>query len=230
MIHIEQGQPVPENPDLRVLSVSGDYADSDLIECATIENPTFAMFAFPASFIKYGGVVFRFSDPIALGEELVKIDPSSTHDAVILFKEEDARRIKREQGDFTPENPVPADIEVSQIAQDEAQVQADAAAASSESTPVQENSVPTPETPSTPTPTPETPPPTPESTPAPAPETTPTPSPETPAPTPETPAPAPEAPAAELPVEQPIDTTTPVTDATPVAVPDVSPEAPVQTN
>lgn len=119
MIQIEQNQVVPEHPDLRVLSVSGDYADNDLIECAHVDNPDFALSAFSATFIRYGGMVYQHTDPLKLGEALLAVDPESTHDAVTLFKEEEIRRIKREGGDFTPENPVPADENVSQITQDE---------------------------------------------------------------------------------------------------------------
>lgn len=120
MIHIEQNQTVPENPNLLVVSVTGDYSDNDLIECATHDNPTFALCAFTAAFVKYGNIVNRFSDPFALGEALLGVDSGCTHDAAILFKEEDARRIKREGGDFSPENPVPADESLSKVAQDEA--------------------------------------------------------------------------------------------------------------
>jgi hypothetical protein len=119
MIHIEHNQTVPEHDNLRVLSASGDYADNDLIECSTLDDPNFALCAFSATFIRYGGLAHQFSDPLKLGEALLALDPKSTHDAVTLFKEEEARRIKREGGDFTPENPVPADEAVSQIAQEE---------------------------------------------------------------------------------------------------------------
>lgn len=119
MIRIEQNQAVPENPHLKVLSVSGDYADNDLIECAPLDNPDFALCAFSATFIRYGALAHQFSDPLKLGEALLAVDPESTHDAVTLFKEEEVRRIKREGGDFTPENPVPADESISQITQEE---------------------------------------------------------------------------------------------------------------
>lgn len=120
MIHIEQDQSVPENENLRVLSVSGDYDDNDLIECYHIDNPGFALSAFSSTFVKYGGFVYQFSDPVLLGKALLEIDPGCTHNAATLFKEEDARRIKREDGDFTPENPVPVDESISLVAQEEA--------------------------------------------------------------------------------------------------------------
>lgn len=109
MISIQKNQTIPEHPDLRVLSSSGDYGDNDLIECSTLDNPDFALCAFSSSYIKYGNVVNQFNDPLELGKKLVEIDPDCTHDTAILFKEEEARRIKREGGDFTPENPVPTD-------------------------------------------------------------------------------------------------------------------------
>ena len=109
MISIQKNQTIPEHPDLRVLYSSGDYGDNDLIECSTIDNPDFALCAFSSSYIKYGNIVNQFSDPLELGKKLIEIDPDCTHDTAILFKEEEARRIKREGGDFTPENPVPTD-------------------------------------------------------------------------------------------------------------------------
>lgn len=142
MIHIEQNQLVPENEDLRVLSVSGDYNDNDLIECCHISNPGFALYAFSATFIKYGGVVYQYSDPLLLGKALLEIDPDCTHDYATLFKEEEARRVKREEGDFTPEAPVPVDESISPIAQTEALVEEEVI--NNEEIPVVENN-PTPE-------------------------------------------------------------------------------------
>lgn len=122
MIHIEQGQAVPENEELIVLSQSGDYDDNDLIECSAISNPGFAIYAFSSTFIKYGNIAYRFSDPLLLGEALVEIDPASTHNAAILYQEEEARKAKRTEGDFTPDNPVPVDESISPVAQEEAKI------------------------------------------------------------------------------------------------------------
>lgn len=94
MIHIEKNQTVPENEDLIVLSDSGDYNDNDLIECCNVEDPGFAVVSFPAAFIKYGGIINQFSDPKLLGEEILKIDPESTHTAasyVRMMKELEAQ-------------------------------------------------------------------------------------------------------------------------------------------
>lgn len=125
MIHIEKDQIVPENKDLRVFSQSGDYNDNDLIECYHIDNPDFALSAFSATFIKYGGIVYQFGDPLLMGEELLKIDPECTHDFAILFKEEEERKKKRERGDFTPDNPVPADENISSLMQEEKVIQSE---------------------------------------------------------------------------------------------------------
>lgn len=122
MIHIEKDQIVPENENLRVFSVSGDYSDNDLIECYDIENPNSVACAFSAAFVKYGGIIYRFGTPEEVGEALLKIDPKCTHDYAVLFKEEEERRKKRLGGDFTPENPIPADENISQVAQDEAKI------------------------------------------------------------------------------------------------------------
>jgi hypothetical protein len=107
MIHIEKNQPVPEHPELIVFSPTGDYDDNALIECATTEQPSVAFCGFAASFVKYGGFVYRFENPEKLGKALVELDPASTHDSVKLFRADEARRLKRERGDFSlDESPV----------------------------------------------------------------------------------------------------------------------------
>lgn len=115
MITITKDAKVPENDNLKVYSQSGDYADNDLIECYNIDDPSVPICAYTAAYVRYGGIIFKYGNPEALGEALLAIDPDSTHDAVIYYKEELARRLKRERGDFSPENPVPADEDVSKI-------------------------------------------------------------------------------------------------------------------
>lgn len=109
MVHIEQDQKVPENPNLRVLSETGDYDDNDHIECYDINNPGFALCAFTASFVAYGGIMYRFGSVEKLGEAILAIDPESSLDAVTFFKEEKARKLRQEMGDFSPENPAQVD-------------------------------------------------------------------------------------------------------------------------
>ncbi len=118
MIHIDQGQAIPENPSLKVFSVSGDYSDNDLIECCGLDNTNIPVASFQAQFIKYGGLVYRFNEPEELGQAIVAIDPVSTHDSALLFSEEEARRLKRLAGNLLPENQVLADEAVSPIAQE----------------------------------------------------------------------------------------------------------------
>lgn len=125
MIHIEQHQLVPENSKLRVLSVTGDYSDNDAIECYNEDEPEIAVCSYQAQFIKYGGIVYRFNTPEELGAALVQLDPESTHNSALLFKEDEERRQKRLAGTLVPENPVPADEAISPIAQQEAVVEAE---------------------------------------------------------------------------------------------------------
>ncbi len=105
MIHLEFGQNVPENENLRVFSPTGDYGDEELVECYDVSKPGMAICAFSASFIKYGSLVYRFGNPESLGEALIKIDQESKHDAVAYYKEERVRKYRREHGDFRPDNP-----------------------------------------------------------------------------------------------------------------------------
>lgn len=234
MVHIEKDQIVPENEDLRVFAVSGDYDDNDLIECYHTDNSNFALFAFPAAFIKYGGIVYRFGTPEEAGEALLKIDPNSTHDYAVLFKEEEARRKKRQGGDFDPENPVPVDERISQVAQDEAKIVEAAETTTLPETPAS-SPTPTPTPSSTPAPTVDA---TPSPSSAPSPSTTPTPAPsetpvsgETPVPTvtatsapSETPTPIPSETSAPAPSETPAPTPseTPVPGETPALTPSPS--------
>ncbi len=81
MIHIDQDQNIIENENLKVLTPTGDYEDTALIEFYDINNPDFTTGTFQAQYIKYGGVVYKFNGPKELGEEILKIDPESTHTA-----------------------------------------------------------------------------------------------------------------------------------------------------
>lgn len=152
MIHIEQHQLVPDNNRLRVFSVSGDYSDNDAIECYTEDEPDVAVCSYQAQFIKYGGLVYRFNTPEELGAALVQIDPESTHNSALLYKEDEERRKKRLAGTLVPENPVPADENLSPIAQQEAMTQENEEALEEDpATPPAETPAPEP----IPTPTPE---------------------------------------------------------------------------
>ncbi len=81
MIHIEKDQKIAENENLRVATATGDYEDTALIEFYEISKPGIATGSFQAQFIKYGGVVYKFNDPKELGNEILRIDPESTHTA-----------------------------------------------------------------------------------------------------------------------------------------------------
>lgn len=95
MVHIEKSQKVPQNDNLIVYSPAGDYDDEQLIECSDITNPGVATCAYQAQFIKYGNLVYRFNTPEELGEELIKMDPSSSHKAVAFYKDEQNRKMRR---------------------------------------------------------------------------------------------------------------------------------------
>ena len=95
MIHIEQNQKIPENENLRVYSISGDYSDNDLILCYELSDPQTPISSLQAQFIAYGSIVYQFNEPEKLGEAIISVDPNSTHDAAILYKEEEARKAKK---------------------------------------------------------------------------------------------------------------------------------------
>jgi hypothetical protein len=79
MIHIEKDQLVSENPNLKVATATGDYDDNALIEVYDISNQDVIAGAFHAQYIAYGGLVYRYNSAKELGEEILKIDPQSTH-------------------------------------------------------------------------------------------------------------------------------------------------------
>lgn len=108
MISITQKMRIPEDDSLVIITPDGEYADTDLILCAERSNVSLPTAQFQAQYIKYGAVVYQFNTPEALGAALFAIDPESTHDAVALYREEEARRIAREKGTLKPEDPVAA--------------------------------------------------------------------------------------------------------------------------
>lgn len=104
MIHIEKDQAIAENENIKVLSPTGDYNDTDLIEYYSVEEPEVAQGAYHAQFIKYGGIVYRFNDPKELGAEILKIEPESTHGAASLVRMQNELSKQFDQGSLEPES------------------------------------------------------------------------------------------------------------------------------
>lgn len=103
MITITEGQAVAENEGLVVSSKGSDYADTDLILCASKEQPLVPIAMYQAQFVRYGSVVYQFNTPEDLGKALYEIDKDSTHDAVVLFQQQAARDAARAAGTLTPD-------------------------------------------------------------------------------------------------------------------------------
>jgi hypothetical protein len=133
MIHLEQGQIVPDSTNLRVLVPTGDYNDNDLIECYGADDPTLAACSFQAQYIKYGGLVYKFNEPQALGEEILKTDPTSTHSAASYVRMTKELLAQMNAGSLQPQslNQVQA---TEQANLDQATASSTAATASSTST------------------------------------------------------------------------------------------------
>lgn len=108
MIPITKGMSVPDAPSLVVTTDDGRYGDFDLIQCADVTDQTSSACAYQAQFIRYGKMVYQYQTPETLGEAIVAFDPESTHDAAQLWREELARKVARDTGTLTPENPTPA--------------------------------------------------------------------------------------------------------------------------
>lgn len=86
MIHIEKDQKISENEDLRVATPTGDYDDNALIEFYKAGSPSVIVGSFAAQYIKYGSVVYKFNDAKELGNEILSIDPESTHNAASFVR------------------------------------------------------------------------------------------------------------------------------------------------
>ncbi len=140
---------------LVVYADDGQYGDTDLLLCATKDMPNVPTVMLAAQFIAYGPVVYQYNTPEEVGKAVYAIDPAATLDAVVLYKEEEARRRARNTGVLEPENPAPAPDAVEQVPAD-----------TPAEIPPTEEILPPDQTPSEPTPTPETPAATPPETPA----------------------------------------------------------------
>ncbi len=86
MIHIEKDKEIFGEVNLRIATATGDYEDSALIEFYDVNNPGVVSGSFQAQYIKYGSIVYRFSDPKELGVEILKIEPDSTHIAAVYAR------------------------------------------------------------------------------------------------------------------------------------------------
>ncbi len=104
MIHIEKGQKFFEDENLVVSTATGDYADNDLIEFYNLDNPNMVAGSFQAQYIKYGNIVYKFNDNQVLGEEILKIDPESTHAAASFVKMNKELSRQMEEGSLEPES------------------------------------------------------------------------------------------------------------------------------
>ncbi len=81
MIHIDKDQKIAENENLKVMTNTGDYEDSALIEFYDVIDPAVVAGAFQAQYVKYGNLVYGFNDPVELGNAILAIDGESTHTA-----------------------------------------------------------------------------------------------------------------------------------------------------
>lgn len=111
MITIQKGQSIKEDKNVVVVSASGTYSDYDLIVCEDITDPTRPQMSFQAQYIAYGPMIYQFGDKFEeLGKELLVLDPTSNHDAVVYFKDEEVRRLRREGGMIRPAEITPNEI------------------------------------------------------------------------------------------------------------------------
>lgn len=108
MVTITKSMKIVGDPNLVVYSAEGDYADADLILCADRKNPDLPSAQLQAQYIQYGPIVYQFNSPEELGAAIFAIDAASTHDAVLLYKEDQTRKAARLTGTLEPSDPVAA--------------------------------------------------------------------------------------------------------------------------
>jgi len=58
MITITKGQILKDNPELEVVSPSGEYEDVDIIQCAYIGDET-PICGFEARYVEQGNIIYR---------------------------------------------------------------------------------------------------------------------------------------------------------------------------
>lgn len=104
MIHIEENQNIEENPHLKVVTPTGDYEDTALIEFYDVATPSIVVGAFQAQYVKYGSMVYRFNDHIELGKAILEIDPNSTHTSASYVRMTNELLSKMNNGTLEPES------------------------------------------------------------------------------------------------------------------------------
>ena len=145
MIHIEQGQKIPENENLRVSSPTGDYDDNALIEFYDVVNPNIVVGAFAAQFVKYGSIVYKYSSPRELGEALLLVDKESTHASASYIRMNKELERKMNEGSLEIDSLDEIISDQKQSVEDKRQEQEIDESENEELTPVEE-SAPVPET------------------------------------------------------------------------------------
>lgn len=100
MIRITKGQEVQGEQSLSVVTETGDYEDTALIECVG----TGSVVVYQAQYVKYGQLVYQHSDPIELGRALLLIDPESTHSAASYVRMSTELLAKMNAGSLEPDS------------------------------------------------------------------------------------------------------------------------------
>lgn len=102
MINITQGMEVAELRNLLVVSPGGQYEDTALIECKDAQDSSKPPTVYQAQFVKYGSIVYRFSDPRDLGAEILKLDPESSHSAAVFVRISSELLAQMSEGSLEP--------------------------------------------------------------------------------------------------------------------------------
>jgi hypothetical protein len=82
MITITKGEALKDLPNMLVYSESGDYEETDLIECASIDSPKLPVAAYQAQFVKFGNVVYHQQQPLTF-DQVAALEINAPVDDVI---------------------------------------------------------------------------------------------------------------------------------------------------
>ncbi len=83
MIHIEQNQQLKDDPRIRVVAPTGDYNETDLIECYEDgQDPSIPKFMYQAQYVVLGNCVYQQSDEITEDQVAALLANKPIHEVI----------------------------------------------------------------------------------------------------------------------------------------------------
>lgn len=104
MIRLEKNKKSTESKDIIINAETAQYDDNALIECTDRSGVKNVSVAYQAQFLKYGGMVYQYSDNKELGQAILEIDPESTHSAAVYVRTLKQLSEQMDEGSLNPES------------------------------------------------------------------------------------------------------------------------------